>query len=104
MVDLSVNLGGLKMQNPVTVASGTFGYGREYATLVDITRLGAVTVKGLRMTPHAGNPLPRHVEIPGGMINAIGLQGVGVEAFIENDLPFLREKNVPVIFNIWGVT
>ncbi len=104
MVDLAVNLGGVAMRNPVTVASGTFGYGREYAPLVDITRLGAVTVKGLRMTPCAGNPLPRHVEVPGGLINAIGLQGVGVEAFIANDLPFLREKNVPVIVNIWGVT
>ena len=104
MVDLSVNLGGVQMKNPVTVASGTFGYGGEYAPLVDITRLGAITVKGLRQPPHEGNPLPRHVEVPGGMLNAIGLQGVGVEAFIKDYLPLLREKNVPVIVNIWGVS
>ena len=102
--DLSVNLGGVKMKNPVTVASGTFGYGREYAEMLDLSRLGAVTVKGLRMAPHAGNALPRHVEVPGGMVNAIGLQGVGVEVFISEYLPFLREKNTPVIVNIWGVT
>ena len=106
MVNLSVNLGGVAMKNPVTVASGTFGYGGEYAPLVDIPRLGAVTVKGLRLEPHAGNALPRHVELPNGvgMVNAIGLQGVGVEHFITGHLPFLREKNVPVIVNIWGVT
>ena len=102
--DLSVNLGGVAMKNPVAVASGTFGYGREYAQLLDISRLGAVTVKGLRLAPHAGNPLPRHAEVRGGMVNAVGLQGVGVEAFIQNDLPFLREKNVPVIVNIWGTS
>ena len=103
-VDLSVNLGGVAMKTPVTVASGTFGYGREYAGLVDITRLGAVTVKGLRMSECAGNPLPRHAEVPGGLVNAIGLQGVGVDVFIRGYLPFLREKGVPVIVNIWGTT
>ena len=104
MVNLSVNLGGVMMKNPVTVASGTFGYGQEYAQLLDVSQLGAVTVKGLRMTPHAGNALPRHVEVEGGLVNAIGLQGIGVDAFVENYLPFLRDQNVPVIVNIWGVT
>ncbi len=103
-IDLSVNLGGIRMQNPVTVASGTFGYGQEYADLVDITRLGAVTVKGIRSCAWEGNALPRHVEVPGGMVNAIGLQGPGVEGFIERYMPFLREKGVPVIVNIWGTS
>ncbi|MFA7172087.1 MAG: dihydroorotate dehydrogenase [Kiritimatiellia bacterium] len=103
-IDLSVNLGGIRMINPVTVASGTFGYGCEYADLVDITQLGAVTVKGIRMVPWPGNPLPRHVEVPGGMVNAIGLQGPGVEGFITQYMPFLVAKGVPVIVNIWGTS
>ena len=103
-VDLSVNLGGIRMKNPVTVASGTFGYGGEYADLVDITRLGAVTVKGIRECPWEGNALPRHVEVRGGMINAIGLQGPGVDGFVSKYMPFLREKGVPVIVNIWGTS
>ncbi len=103
-MDLSVNLGGIAMKNPVTVASGTFGYGQEYAELIDISRLGAVTVKGIRACPWPGNPLPRHAEVSGGMVNAIGLQGPGVEAFIRDDVPFLRERGVPVIVNIWGTS
>ncbi|MGI5868933.1 MAG: dihydroorotate dehydrogenase [Kiritimatiellia bacterium] len=102
--DLSVTLGRLKMKNPVTVASGTFGYGREYADLVDIAALGAVTVKGLRTDPCDGNPTPRIVEVRGGMLNAIGLQGPGIPGFIEEYMPFLREKGAPVIVNIWGAT
>jgi len=102
LIEMSVNLGGVRMKNPVTVASGTFGYGYEYADLVDITALGAVTVKGVRNQPWPGNELPRHVEVPGGMVNAIGLQGPGVDGFIESYMPFLREKGVPVIVNIWG--
>lgn len=102
--DLSVDLGGIKMKNPVTVASGTFGYGREYAQLVDVSGLGAVTVKGIRLRPWEGNPAPRHVEVPGGMVNAIGLQGPGVEGFVKNNLPFLRGRGVPVIVNIWGTS
>jgi dihydroorotate dehydrogenase (NAD+) catalytic subunit len=101
---LAVNLGGILMANPVAVASGTFGYGREYAGLVDIRRLGAITVKGIRLGPWPGNPLPRHVEVPGGMVNAIGLQGPGVDGFVREYLPFLRETGVPVIVNIWGTT
>ena len=101
---MSVNLGGVRMKNPVTVASGTFGYGKEYAELIDVTRLGAITVKGIRREPWPGNPLPRHVEVPGGMVNAIGLQGPGVERFVSDYMPFLRETGVPVIVNIWGTS
>ena len=103
-VDLSVDLGGVRMRNPVTVASGTFGYGKEYAELIDVTRLGAITVKGIRQQPWPGNRLPRHVEVPGGMVNAIGLQGPGVEHFVSDYMPFLRETGVPVIVNIWGTS
>ena len=103
-IDMQVDLGGIRMKNPVTVASGTFGYGREYAGLVDIRRLGAVTVKGVRLQPWPGNPLPRHVEVPGGMVNAIGLQGPGVDGFIRDYLPPLRDMDVPVIVNIWGTS
>lgn len=102
--DLRVTIGGIRMQNPVTVASGTFGYGQEYAHLVDLKRLGAITVKGIRLDPWPGNPLPRHVEVPGGMVNAIGLQGPGVAGFVKDYLPFLRETGIPVIVNIWGAS
>lgn len=103
-VDLSVDLGGILMKNPVTVASGTFGYGKEYAELIDVTKLGAITVKGIRLQAWPGNPLPRHVEVPGGMVNAIGLQGPGVEGFVLGYMPFLRTTGVPVIVNIWGTS
>jgi dihydroorotate dehydrogenase (NAD+) catalytic subunit len=103
-VDLTVDLGGIRMANPVTVASGTFGYGKEYADLVDVSKLGAITVKGIRLQPWNGNALPRHVEVPGGMINAIGLQGPGVEGFIRDYMPFLQKVGVPVIVNIWGTS
>ncbi len=103
-VDLSVDLGGIRMKNPVTVASGTFGYGKEYAELIDVTRLGAITVKGIRAQPWPGNPLPRHVEVTGGMVNAIGLQGPGVDGFVRDYMPFLRTTGVPVIVNIWGTS
>ncbi len=92
------------MKNPVAVASGTFGYGKEYAELIDVTRLGAITVKGIRAQPWPGNALPRHVEVPGGMVNAIGLQGPGVDGFVEEYMPFLRTTGVPVIVNIWGTS
>ncbi len=103
-IDMGVDLGGIPMKNPVAVASGTFGYGCEYAGLVDVSRLGAVTVKGVRLQPWPGNPLPRHVEVPGGMVNAIGLQGPGVDGLIRDYLPFLREAGVPVIVNVWGTS
>lgn len=103
-IDLTVNLGGIRMANPVTVASGTFGYGKEYAELIDVRKLGAITVKGIRLQPWHGNALPRHVEVTGGMINAIGLQGPGVDGFIRDYLPFLQSMGVPVIVNIWGTS
>jgi dihydroorotate dehydrogenase (NAD+) catalytic subunit len=103
-MNLSVAIGKLRMQNPVTVASGTFGYGVEYAQLVDLNQLGAVVVKGIRLHPVAGNPTPRTVEVTSGMLNAIGLQGPGVEGFIKKYWPFLKGLRVPTIINIWGAT
>lgn len=103
-MNLSVQIGGLTMQNPVTVASGTFGYGVEYARLLDLNQLGAVVVKGIRLGPVHGNPTPRTVEVASGLINAIGLQGPGVDGFIRKYWPFLRELKVPTIINIWGTT
>lgn len=102
--DISVDIGGIHMKNPVMVASGTFGYGPEYADLVDLNRLGAMVVKGIGLKPWDGNSTPRMVEVAGGLVNAIGLQNPGVEKFIEEYLPFLREFEVPVIVNIWGRT
>ena len=103
-MNLSVQLGKLTMQNPVTVASGTFGYGAEYARLLDLNLLGAVVVKGIRLNPVPGNPTPRTAEVTSGMLNAIGLQGPGVDGFIKKYWPFLRELKVPTIINIWGTT
>jgi dihydroorotate dehydrogenase (NAD+) catalytic subunit len=84
------------------VASGTFGYGEEYADFLDLTALGAVVVKGISLAPRAGNPPPRLVETPAGMINAIGLENVGVDVFLQSKLPYLRDRQVPVIVNIFG--
>ena len=103
-MNLSVQIGKLKMQNPVTVASGTFGYGEEYSRLIDLNQLGAITVKGIRLNPVRGNPTPRTAEVASGMLNAIGLQGPGVDGFIQKYWPFLRELKVPTIINIWGTT
>jgi len=103
-MNLSVQIGRLTLQNPVTVASGTFGYGVEYASLLDLNQLGAVVVKGIRLGPVRGNPTPRTVEVASGLINAIGLQGPGVDGFIEKYWPFLKELKVPTIINIWGTT
>ncbi len=106
MADLSCDLGKLKLKNPVMTASGTFGYGREYHQFYDISRLGAVVVKGIRMEPSPGNPTPRVAEVASGMLNAIGLQGPGVEKFLHGAeyLPFLRTTGATVIVNIWGKT
>lgn len=101
---LEVSLAGMALQNPVMVASGTFGYGREYAGLVDINSLGAVVVKGVSLAPWPGNPPPRIAETPAGMLNAIGLQNPGVEYFIRNDLPWLAAHKTKVIANIVGKT
>ena len=90
------------MKNPVTVASGTFGYGPEYAELVDLNRLGAITVKGICPEEHVGNATPRTFETRGGMLNAIGLPGPGAKGFLEKYVPFLKQFNTPVIVNIWG--
>ncbi len=101
-MNLSVNIGKIGLKNPVMTASGTFGYGEEYAEFVDLAGLGAIVVKGLSLLPREGNPPPRIVETPAGMLNAIGLQNIGVESFIEEKLPFLRQFNVPVIANFFG--
>ncbi|RKX39583.1 MAG: dihydroorotate dehydrogenase [Verrucomicrobia bacterium] len=101
-VDLSIKIGSMEMKNPVTVASGTFGYGPEYADLVDLNRLGAITVKGIGPDKTLGNPTPRTFETRGGMLNAIGLPGPGAQGFISNYVPFLSQYDVPVIVNIWG--
>ncbi len=103
-MNLSVQIGKLRMQNPVTVASGTFGYGMEYAQLLDLNQLGAVVVKGLRLGQVPGNPTPRTAETASGLLNAIGLQGPGVDGFIKRYWPFLRGLKVPTIINIWGAT
>ena len=100
--DLSVNIGGIQLKNPVMTASGTFGYGEEYSSLVDISRLGAVVPKGISLIPIEGNPPPRIVETAAGMLNAIGLQNVGVEVFVREKLPFLKQYETPVIVNIFG--
>ena len=99
---MSVEIGGLKLKNPVMTASGTFGYGEEYADYVDLNQLGAIVVKGLSLKPRLGNPPPRIMETAGGMLNAVGLQNVGVDVFIKEKLPFLRQYDVTVIANIYG--
>jgi len=99
---MKVDIGGIVMKNPVMAGSGTFGYGREYAQLVDINRLGAIVVKGISLKPAQGNFLPRMKEVPGGLINAIGLQNPGFDGFVRDYLPFLRQYHTPVIVNIWG--
>lgn len=108
-VDLSVELApkhktGLHLQNPVMTASGTFGYGTEYASLVDIQRLGAIVAKGITWSPRRGNPQPRIAETPAGMLNSIGLQNIGVRAVIRDKAPLWEQWSVPVIVNIAGET
>ena len=103
-LSLSVNIGGIQMRNPVMTASGTFGYGSEYVDFVDLNRLGAVVVKGVTSVPWPGNPMQRIMETPSGMLNAIGLQNVGVDGFISEKLPYLRDFDVPVIVNVCGKT
>lgn len=104
MSNLAVNLGGLKMKNPVTTASGCFGFGPEYAPYVDLNKLGAIVVKGTTLEPRMGNPGVRIVETPAGILNSIGLQNPGVDAFIRKSLPFLAEYDTPVVVNIAGNT
>jgi len=101
-VNLEVNIGGLRMKNPVTVGSGTFAYGQEYDRYFDIAQLGAVTTKSLSLKPRAGNKPPRLVETPAGMLNAIGLQNVGIETYLREKAPWLRSKGCTIIGNIYG--
>ena len=116
MIDTQVDLGGLKSPTPVATASGTFGYGFEYVGAVDYAKLGAVTAKGIRIDPWPGNEMPRHSEVPGGLVNAIGLQGTGIEHFLDITVPWYREQvkskgeegenaegsGPKLIANIWG--
>jgi len=99
---MDVRLGPLRLRNPVLTASGTFGYGREFAPLMDVNALGGLVVKGLSLKPRAGNPPPRIVETPSGMLNAIGLANVGLERFLSEKLPWLRQLETAVIVNIYG--
>jgi dihydroorotate dehydrogenase (NAD+) catalytic subunit len=103
-MDLSVQIGSLRLKNPLIAASGCFGYGVEYADVVDLASLGAVAVKGLFLTEREGHPPPRVVETPAGMLNAIGLQGIGVRRFVEEKLPELRARGATVIVNVCGTT
>jgi dihydroorotate dehydrogenase (NAD+) catalytic subunit len=103
-MDLTTRIGPLTLQNPLIAASGCFGYGLEYAEVVDLATLGAVVVKGLFLTEREGHPPPRIVETPAGMLNAIGLQGIGVHRFVRERLPLLRERRAVVIVNVCGVT
>ncbi len=103
-IDISTNLGGIKLDNPVCAASGTFGYGREYEPYVDISKIGAVIVKGTTLEPRTGNPPPRIIETASGMLNAIGLENPGIKEFLNTHLPYLRENNVTIIANIAGNT
>jgi len=94
--------GGLRLRNPVIAASGTFGYGLEFAAVTDLTALGAIVVKGLSLEPNQGHRAPRILETPAGMLNAIGLQNIGVRAFVETKLPELRAFGTPIVANCWG--
>ncbi len=103
-VDLSVQIGALRLSNPVVAASGTFGYGIEFAHLVDLNRLGGIVVKGLSVEPMNGAPSPRLCETPSGMLNAVGLQNIGVRAFVAEKLPALRAYRTAVVANVFGHT
>jgi dihydroorotate dehydrogenase (NAD+) catalytic subunit len=102
--DLSVDIGGIRLRNPVMTASGTFGYAREFETYVDLNRLGGIIVKGLSLKPSMGNRPLRIVETACGMLNAIGLENVGIDAFIEEKLAFLEKLSAPVFVNVYGRT
>src|SRR5499426_2684312 len=103
-MDLSVTIGSLRLKNPLVAASGCFGYGVEYADVVDLASLGAIVSKGLFLTEREGHPAPRIVETPAGMVNAIGLQGIGARRFVDEKLPELRARNATVIVNVCGTT
>jgi len=100
--NLKVNIAGVEFENPVTTASGTFGYGREYGQFIDLNKLGGISVKGVSNTPWKGNPPPRIMETYGGMLNSVGLQNPGVDYFIEHEIPFLRNYSTKIIVNACG--
>ncbi len=100
--DLNVDIGKIRLKNPVMTASGTFGYASEFENLIDLNQLGAIIVKGLSLKPSKGNPPPRIVETPCGMLNAIGLENVGIDIFVKEKLPFLKKLSAPLFVNIYG--
>ena len=102
--DLSVNLAGITLNNPVMTASGTFGSGAEYSEFVDLNKLGAVVTKGVANIPWPGNPTPRIAEVTSGMLNAVGLQNPGIDLFIKRDIPFLKKYDTKIIVNVCGKT
>lgn len=104
MIDMKVNIAGVELKNPVMTASGTFGSGREFSEFIDLNRLGAVVVKGVADKPWNGNPAPRIAEVYGGMLNSVGLQNPGVDFFIREDIPFLRQFDTKIIVNVCGHT
>ncbi len=103
-IDLSVTIAGVRLQNPVIAASGTFGYGREYAGIIDVSRLGGICTKGLTLNPRPGNTGIRVWETPAGLLNSIGLENPGIATFMEKELPFLRKLGPAVIANLSGST
>lgn len=104
MTDMRVNIAGVELENPIIAASGTFGFGHEYGELYDLNELGAISVKGLTKAPRAGNPPTRITETPSGVLNSVGLQNPGVDAFIEKEIPFLRQYRCKIIANMAGST
>ena len=103
-INMTTTIAGLKLNNPVIAASGTFGFGREYSEYIDLNKLGGISVKGLTLLPRQGNKPPRIAETPGGILNSVGLQNPGVHAFIKKEIPFLRKFNTAIIANIAGNT
>ena len=103
-MNTNIKIGGIDLKNPVIAASGTYGYAREYGEAIDINALGAIVVKGISLEPSKGNPEPRIAETPCGMLNSIGLENVGIKAFINNKLPYLKAIKIPIITNIYGKT
>ena len=103
-MNMKVNIAGVELDNPVIAASGTFGFGHEYGELYDLSEIGAISVKGLTKAPRAGNPPPRITETPGGILNSVGLQNPGVDAFIKEEIPFLRKYRCKIIANMAGST
>ena len=101
-MNMNVNIAGVEWKNPVTVASGTFGSGEEFSEFVDLSKLGAVTTKGVANVPWPGNPVPRVAEVYGGMLNAIGLQNPGIDVFVERDIPYLKKAGATIIVNVCG--